>query len=254
MVASYIVAIPSYKRAKILKDKTLTMLTEGGVPPSKIHVFVATEEEANAYKDVIGSNYKIIVGKLGITNQRKFIRSYFPVNTKIVSVDDDVGSLQKWNIVTGKLEKLNKVHKFFIDAFKTASENKLGLWGVFPTANPFYMKDQAPISTSLKFVIGTLNGFVNTHNDINLGDLEEKEDVEMTIQYYMRDGGVLRYNHVTFITKFKNPNGGLGGINNRFEANQRAAEYLLKKYPFCTRLKVRKNGMHEIVLRMKNVA
>lgn len=248
---SYVVAIPSYKRADILKEKTIKVLLEGGVSPTKIHIFVADDSEAAAYKSVFGTKFKIIVGKLGITNQRRFIRSYFPPKTKIVSLDDDINSLLEYNKETGKLQPFVRIHDLIQDAFKNAAANKLGLWGVFPTPNPFYMKDQKPTSTSLKFVIGTMHGFINSHGDINLSDIEEKEDVEMTIQYYMRDGGVLRYNHITFKTRFKNPNGGLGGIEKRFEANKKAAEYLLAKYPTCTRLKVRKNGMHEIVLRLR---
>lgn len=247
----YVVAIPSYKRPQILKEKTLKVLTEGGVPTSVIHVFVANADEAKAYREAIGPVYKIVVGDLGITKQRRFIRSHFPPGTKIVSVDDDVDKLLELNRETEKLEPFTKLHTLFNEAFKKAAAERVGLWGLFPTPNPFYMKDQAPTSTSLKFVIGTLHGFVNSHGDITLGEIEEKEDVDMTIQYYLRDSGVLRFNHITFKTRFKNPRGGLGGIEGRFESNRLAAEYLTTKYPFCTRLKVRKNGMHEITLRMR---
>jgi hypothetical protein len=251
---TYVVVIPSYERVNILKEKTLKMLKEGGVPLSRVYVFVADKQEEAAYKAAgLGAGIKIVVGKLGITNQRVFIRQYFPPKTKIVSLDDDVECLLNMDPVTHKLVPFaaNRLHAFFDQAFKTAAAHKMGLWGIFPTPNPFYMVGQAPSSTTLKFVIGTVHGFVNSHGDIAIGDIEEKEDVEMTIQYYMRDGGVLRFNHVAFKTRFKNPTGGLGGVEKRFEANKRAAEYLAAKYPGCTRIKVRKNGMHEIVLRMR---
>lgn len=249
----YVVAIPSYKRVDILRKKTLAMLEKGGVSLSRVYVFVANDTEANMYR-VIDNKIKIIVGRLGITEQRKFIRNYFPPGTNIVSIDDDVEYLMKMDPKTEKMVRFSDVHSFFEEAFKKVKNEKLGLWGIFPTPNPFYMKGQKETSTSLKFVIGTLYGFVNSHGDITLGNIEEKEDVETTIQYYMRDGGVLRYNHIAFKTRFKNPNGGLGGVEQRLHANQVAAEYLAVKYPGCTRIKVRKNGMYEIVLRMRGAS
>ena len=42
---NYKVAIPSYKRATTLRDKTLKILQEHKIPPSKIHIFVADKKE-----------------------------------------------------------------------------------------------------------------------------------------------------------------------------------------------------------------
>ena len=42
--ADYIIAIPSYKRAETLRDKTLQVLKEHKIPAERIHVFVATPE------------------------------------------------------------------------------------------------------------------------------------------------------------------------------------------------------------------
>ena len=60
-------------------------------------MFVANKEEENKYKDLVPKDlyHKIVVGKLGITNQRKFISKYFPVGKYIVSMDDDVEELLK---------------------------------------------------------------------------------------------------------------------------------------------------------------
>lgn len=257
MVMAYVVVVPSYKRADILKEKTLRMLSEGGVPMKKVHVFVANAAEAAEYEKVVGGlGVKIVVGVLGITRQRAFIREYFPGGTRIVSIDDDVEQLMELDASGKKLVPFapGRAKVFFAEAFKEAKQRGCGLWGVFPTPNPFYMVGQTDVSTSLKFVIGTVHGFVNgKKGDIVLGDIEEKEDVEMTILYWQRDGGVLRYNHISFKTRFKNSNGGLGGLQGRIAANKKAAEYLADKYPCCTRIKIRKNGMYEIVLRVRRV-
>ena len=47
---SYIVAVPSYKRPSLLQKKTITTLKNGGVPASKVFVFVANKEEYADYK------------------------------------------------------------------------------------------------------------------------------------------------------------------------------------------------------------
>ena len=44
-MCDYVIAIPSYKRSKVIIDKSLKMLKTGGVPASKIVIFVANEEE-----------------------------------------------------------------------------------------------------------------------------------------------------------------------------------------------------------------
>lgn len=244
----YVVVIPSYKRAELLKEKTLAMLKAGGVPKNRIHIFVANEDEKRDYEKAIPKTmyHEIVVGVKGINQQRAFISKHFPEKTHIVSIDDDVADVLE--IKGGKFVPTHSVHIFFESAFKELAKHKLKLWGVFPTPNPFYAEPQQPMTTKLRFIIATLYGYVNRHDMVLDSPIEEKEDVENSIKHFLRDGGVLRYNHVSFKTKFKNPNGGLGAHKDRLKANKDAAEWLHKTYPKLTRIKVRKNGMHEIVL------
>ena len=89
---NYIVAIPSYKRYDEITKKTLPTLKKGNVNKYKIYVFVANKTEEKLYKKKMDPNTygKIIVGKKGLVQQRKFISQYFPENTMIVSLDDDI--------------------------------------------------------------------------------------------------------------------------------------------------------------------
>ncbi len=41
----YIIAIPSYKRAELCRDKTLAMLRDNKIPANKIYVYLANKEE-----------------------------------------------------------------------------------------------------------------------------------------------------------------------------------------------------------------
>jgi len=252
-MCDYVIAIPSYKRPNVIIDKSLKMLKTGGVPASKIVIFVANEEEHADYlesvpKDLYG---KIVVGVKGITNQRKFIINYFPEGKCIVSIDDDVEQVEKMN-GPNKLVKIKNVDAFFKAAFQELKKNGLYIWGIYPVRNPFFMKPN--VSTSLKFIIGTMYGFINRH-DRNLepsSQIKEKEDVEQSILYYLKDGGVLRYNNTTIKTKFHSE-GGLGKKTaERFDNNEKAAEYLNKTYPDLVSIFHRKSGMAEIRLASSN--
>ena len=60
-----------------------------------------------------------------------------------------------------------------------------------------------------------------------------------TILFYDKDGSVIRFNNVAFKTK-PNAAGGLG--KDRFDKNEKAADFLAKKYPKIVTKKRRKNG------------
>jgi hypothetical protein len=247
-MSKYVVAIPSYKRQDVLSTKSLKTLIDGGVSPKKIHIFVANKEEHENYEKAIPKNMygKIVTGVIGITNQRKFILKYFPENTEIVSIDDDVEGLYKAK-GTVKLIQIKDVDGFFKEAFQKLHKDKLYIWGIYPVRNPFFMKDK--ITTDLKFIIGTMYGFINRH-DTSLqpnSSIKEKEDYETSILYYLKDGGVVRYNNVTIKTKF-HAEGGLGKTEGRFQANKEAAAYLAKTYPDLVSVFHRKNGMPEVRL------
>ena len=70
----YKIAIPSYDRAETLLKKTLNTLVN--IPNDLITIFVANEEQYEIYRQYI-KDYKIVIGKLGITNQRIFIKNYY---------------------------------------------------------------------------------------------------------------------------------------------------------------------------------
>ena len=258
---AYVVAIPSYNRPNEIIKKTLKTLKDGNVNKNSIYIFVANDNERKKYEDSVPKELygKIVVGKLGIANQRIFIKNYFKENQHVVSIDDDVEGLFKMTNSAGtprrprpaaecepaKLMKLTNVDKFFKDAFDKLKKEKLFIWGIYPVRNPFFM--QNTVTTGLKFIIGALYGFIvrkTTELEPSI-KAEGKEDYEQSILYYKKDGGVLRYNNVTIKTKFL-ARGGLG--QDRFEMNKKAAEYLKKTYPELVTIFHRKNGMTEIKL------
>ncbi len=243
----YVVAIPTYNRVNELVGKTLITLKKGGVDPTNIYIFLANNDELQKYADAVPKDLygKMVVGKKGIAAQRKFISMYFPVGTYVVSIDDDIQSLGK-RVDDKTLSTIRNVDGFFRKAFDTISKKGLYLWGIYPTPNPYYMTDKT--SVDLKFIIGCLHGFIS-RKDRSLfpsESAETKEDYELSILYFKKDGGVVRFNNISVKTKFNAP-GGLG--TDRYERNLKAAEYLEKTYPDLIRRFERKNGMPEVNLR-----
>jgi hypothetical protein len=247
-MSEYVIAIPSYKRQDIIITKSLKTLKDGGVPASKIHIFVANKEERDAYEKTVPKELygKLVVGLKGITEQRGFIIDYFPENQYIVSIDDDVEQMEKMNGPT-KLVKVKNLDRFFKQAYTDMKKHDLYIWGIYPVRNPFFMKPK--VTTDLKFIIGTMYGFINRHDKSIQPSkkIKEKEDVEQSILYYLKDGGVLRYNNMTIKTKFHSE-GGLGKKDDRFDNNKVAAAYLVKTYPELVTVFHRKTGMAEVRL------
>jgi hypothetical protein len=244
-MTNYVVAIPTYNRVEEVVKKTLNTLKEGGVSKNKIFLFVANKKEYDLYEQGVPKELynKIIIGKKGITHQRLFISNYFNEGQYVVSMDDDI---EQFEALKGeKLVKIKDVNKFFLDAYKLMKKEHLFIWGIYPVRNPFFMYNETTFD--LRFIIGVTYGFIVRHDkDLKMSSkIEAKEDYEQSILYYLKDGGVIRFNGITAKTKFNAP-GGLGP--ERYDKYKVAAEYLTKKYPEMVTRRDRKDGTPEVRL------
>lgn len=244
---TYVVAIPSYNRVEQIVTKTLATLQRGKIPAKSIYIFVANKEQHDMYEKNIPKNLygKIVIGVKGITPQRKYIVKYFKTGTNVVSIDDDVEDVLQLSRDKTKLNSFSvgDLDQFFKTAFKKLKETGLYLWGIYPVKNAYFMHHT--VSTDLKFILGTMYGFICRHDADLVPHVAEKEDYETSILYYLKDGGVVRFNDICLKTKFHAP-GGLGNDSDRFETNRIAAEKLQKQYPDLVKIRQRKSGMTEI--------
>jgi len=246
---SYTIVIPSYKRSLIVQKKTLTTLQSLAIPKELINIFV-TEDDYSDYKDKCNPDLygNIIVGVKGLVQQRQFINNFYPPETKIISLDDDIESLDL------SMTEYKSADEFFKTAFEICVEEGAYIWGLYPVFNPFFRKTKEPITTHLNFIIGAFFGYINRPNDTDL-DLEiaiqgNKEDVERTIKYWKKDGTVIRFNKIGFKTKYYGTDGGgLGRFNDRLEIMKQNTIAINTAYPDMTKIKIRKNEMYEIVFK-----
>jgi len=246
-IMTFSIAIPSYKRAQLLNNKTLKMLHDNNVDKKLINVFVVAEEY-DEYKNVLNANYynDIIVGKPTLIAQRNFIENYYEEGTKLLCLDDDI------DLVDFSLSedfKTSTFTEFVVGMFKKADEVGSYIWSVYPVYNKFFMENKKQYDTCLNYLIGAFYGITVRHNLFPYS-LEQKEDVLRGLQYFIHDGIMLRNNKVGFKTKYYgNDGGGLGTLKNRIEPSKVAAEWLAANYAEYGKLKVRKNGIWEFELK-----
>lgn len=270
----YTIAIPSYNRQDTIQTHTLAVLNRHHIKPSHITIFVANQEQHDIYKAAIPQFLynNLVIGVLGLKNQRNFINDYYPEGAHIVEMDDDIkqivqlGTTQKVGKKSGRVSsrvsgrlttrKTIKPHKttkpiedldgFIIKAFEMCTELNIFLWGVYPLINAYFMTDK--ITKDLRFIVGPMWGMINRHRqDLKL-TIDEKENSERTLQYWVADGAVLRFNYIGIDTKYYKNKGGMQSEGkNRKEEALKSVYYLNKMYPTLTKISLtKKSGMPEI--------
>jgi hypothetical protein len=247
----WVVVIPSYNRVETLKSKTLRVLQEYKISPSKIYIFVADDEQKKLYQEALGDSVgHIIKGIKGLPEVRNFIFDYFPKGTPIVSFDDDVRGFIEYDPRAKRHErKLRDLAGMFDRGFEECKKNSARFWGVYPSANGFFMKPT--VSTELRFIIGSFWGCLNPKGDvrIEIGN-GEKEDYQRTIQFWELDGAVVRLNFVAVQTATYATPGGLQE-GNRLAREKKTVKAMLKKWPQYIKMNPnRKSGYPEIRLTM----
>ena len=249
--ADYIVAIPSYKRAETLRDKTLQVLKEHKIPAERIHVFVATPEEKERYAATLeaGTYGKLIVAIPGMAAVRNFITEHYPVGQQIVNMDDDIKGFLEYSETARRHEMpLRDLDKFIREAFAVSAKTGFRLWGIYPVPNGFFMRAGEP-TTDLKYIIGAFWGITNPGIDVLRVTIDDKEDYLRSLIMYVADGGVLRFRTVAPKTAYYKE---AGGMQEERTMNRvtKSAEALHKAFPDLTKLNAtKKSGYLELRLR-----
>ena len=218
--------IPSYQRPHLIQTKTLRYLRVQGYPPEQILIFVASEDEKRLYETGVPPHLygEIIVGRLGLKEQRNFISDYLEEDEIYISFDDDVESL--------KLIPNYTFYDLIRDACNVIGARQTGLVGVLPNDDARRFKDS--VSTHLAHILGSFF-IARNHRDIRI-TRTAKEDYERTILYWLRYGHVYRSRRGGVQTKYLR---GVGGIpaENRREREIEGVRYLAETYPTLCRRK-----------------
>ena len=259
----YVVAIPSYRRPETLKNKTMKVLNEYGIDSNKIYIFVADDEQKKIYEEALpkGGYHKIVVGEPGINNIRNFMPKYFPEGQHIFYMDDDIYRLydtvnlenDNSNKKANKHIRLKSLKDLIRQGFAMSEKTGMRNWGVYPVDNPYFMKARTGdirdyVSTNLCYIIGFMTGCINDR-EAEVRTIDDKEDYERSIKYYLKDNGVIRFNNVTCYTKCYKEPGGMQ-VERTKQRIHDSAVYLTEEYPeLCTLNTSKKSGFTEIRMR-----
>ena len=243
------IVIPSYQRSSSINEKSLKTLYESGYLPQDIDLFVANEEEYDAYRAQVHIDINIIIGCKGLKNIRNFIFNYYDEGEHLLCLDDDIEGL-KTLVLNERLQNLIDFKDIVKQGFDLCEEHSLKLWGLFTCCNPRFMNNTEAVTTDYKFIIGNFFGVINCR-DMNQVNVEDIDDYERSIRSYQLYGGSVRLNHVAAKTKFLKNEGGAQADEQRFDTINQSIEKLKDIYPDMFYLKKKKSGIGKTIILKK---
>jgi hypothetical protein len=245
----WIIAIPSYKRAETLRDKTLTVLKHYNIAPGRIHVFVANKQEHDTYKATLDpkSYGHMHIAEPGMAAVRNYITRFFPVGKAIFNMDDDIRGFIEFSEGAKRNERpLRSLSDAITRGFQEARKTGYRLFGFYPVANGYFMK--AGHTTDLRYIIGSVWGILNPGPILTV-TIDDKEDYLRSVIMYVLDGGVLRFNGVAPQSAYYKEPGGMQEERTmrRIEASAKA---MVAAFPDLVKINLtKKSGMPEVRLR-----
>jgi len=247
----YVILVITHNRVERCYKKTLTMLKDNGIPEGIITLVVHDAEQKSLYEEGIPKEYYneiLITNKNdGIYGQMNWMYEKYNSGQKILKLDDDISAILR--LQGDKLVKTYDLPQIIDEGFKLCTDNGYKLWGIYPSSNAYFMKSPKNYTTDLRFIVGALMGFINEKITLDL-DIKIKGDYEYAIQSYMNNGGIIRFNKITFKYDIAKNEG------ERINTMINDADILTKKYPDLVRMNARRNNkknMGEILLNNKNV-
>lgn len=238
------IAIPSYKRAEICRDRTLALLQKLGVPPSRITVFVADGTEYFEYHNVLipGTYREIKAAEPGMGAVRRFIQRHYPEGEPLLCIDDDISALYRKQSDKRYVELDAEGFQTMVRlGFWSCRKAECRLWGIYPVLNPLFMKNR--VRVGLTYIVGAFWGCFNSHDPELFVTLDDKEDFERTLKFFQKDGAVVRLEAYSLKTAYYTTPGGMQETRTPERIDQ-SARQLVERYPMLTKLNLAKKSGH----------
>ncbi len=231
----YRVAIPTYNRPKILREKTLALVENSNLELDALDIFVENEEQLEMYiKELVDDfphlNY-IVTHTTGICEKRNFVRYYYSMirhNPWVFNMDDDLDYIMDKDNVP-----FFDFHNFIMSGFTECERVGATLFGISPLVNNFFLRDK--VTYNLNYIIGAFFGVILEDGVIPfMTDMEHYEDFDFSLAHYFKDKKIVRYNHLGLKTKYFEDSGGItfqmGGRAARQKYMDENAEYMVEKW------------------------
>lgn len=243
----YVVAIPSHARPETLAAKTLPLLLGRGVPGDRVEIWV-DQAEWPVYEETLGAKFdgsgvQLRVGAATLAGNRAALQAAHD-GEWVVEVDDDLSDVIE-RVDAKRRRPVDDLAGFFSNACEFADEQGVVLWGIYPVANPYFMKER--VRLDLSYIVGCLFG-LRANREI-VPTMDDKEDFERSIQAFEMSGAVARFEWVAPITNYYGEPGGMQTTRTR-ERVEAGARSICDRWPALARYKVSKGrDMPEVVLR-----
>lgn len=242
--SEYKIAIPSYKRANTLKEKTLAVLDSHNIDPKKVTIFVGNRDELRDYQNVLKDTpyrHNIVVGEVGMGAIRRYIQRYYSEGTPVMNFDDDLSEVLMKESDKKMVPVKNLERDVILRGFHACTDNDANLFGVYAAANAMFMKHR--IAVGLYYCIGSCWGMFTRHDEDLKVTLDDKEDFERTLQHYVKDGKIVRLDDITVKSKYYTEDGGMQ-VTRTNDRILKSAEILAARYPDLCSMYIRETTGH----------
>lgn len=225
------VAVATYRRPQSVQTSTLAFLRRSGL--SEItDLWVADEEEERAYREAVprGMYDRLIVGEPGLVRARNRMMRFYPKGTRVLHCNDDVDGILRLSPEGKGTREDASFGEWVRRAFDLAERERLGMWGLYPTPNPGWMKPRARVGWQL--TVGSLFGQIVTGSagETLPPGCDDKEDHWRSAIYLDNEGALLRLENVAVRTDYYRKPGGMTEVRT-VESSAGVAEGLLSRWP-----------------------
>lgn len=248
MTDAYEVAIPSYRRAGTLREKTLPTLARNGVPAARVTVWVADAAEQAEYRRVLdaGTYATVEVAAPTLRAARNHIHRQYPAGSLLLEADDDLSDLYWSADRRTRVPLPGGVPALVADLGERLHREGVSLAGVHPVDNPYFHRPGT--TTDLRYIVGALFLLRVERAPWMDVSLEDKEDFERTVLHFLAKGAVLRRNDVAFRTRYYKEPGGMQATRTEQRVHDSAVA-LHDRYPDLLRLRRSAQGHTEVAFR-----
>ncbi len=246
-----VLAIPSRGRSDRIARFTLTALREAGCELDNVEVWVRPDQEADYRAALVDQPVSIRaespeVG--GVREVRNAIASGYPVGTRLLVMDDDIRRFVSQDEGDKRPPDLAGALGY---AWLETKRQDIGLFGVYPVANPYFMKRRTRLG--LSYIEGAVYGYVVRGDPCEFVTVDDKEDYERSIGFFLRDRATFRMEWLSFRSNFYTEPGGMQDYRTD-DTIRLGAEALRARYPDLTRPLVRSKGRGQWEVKLRNLA
>lgn len=200
----WVVAIPSYDRLDAVERKTLTLVLQAGIQPTRVFVFADPSQHSDYEKKLKSTGVSVLRGERGVRGQRNAIMRYFKPGSRVVEMDDDIDGL---DVAINPIDhergnSLARVPDSNLEIvinhlWKVADQEGCKLWGLYGTRNPFFMSHTYTVG--LAKTTAQMQGYINPGESMKL-TVPVMEDYERCLAFFKKGIRSLRANYLAVRT------------------------------------------------------